>query len=122
MEMKPVLKYGSRLLPLDSDLSTIGRKLDNTIVLSTQTVSRYHAEIVLINGEYFLRDLNSSSGTFLNDRRIAHPVALKSGDRITMADIDLIFMLDEKDFDTTTQSRTSPLDSADLEDKPAIND
>jgi pSer/pThr/pTyr-binding forkhead associated (FHA) protein len=114
--MKPVLKYGSRLLPLDSDLSTIGRKLDNTIVLSSQTVSRYHAEIVFINGEFFLRDLNSSSGTYLNDRRIAFPVALKSGDRITMADVEVVFMLDEQEFDDTTMSRTSPLDPKDLQE------
>ena len=113
--MKPVLKYGSRLLPLDSDLSTIGRKLDNTIVLSSQTVSRYHAEIVLIKGEFFLRDLNSSSGTYLNDRRIAFPEILKSGDRITMADIEVVFMLDEEEFDDTTKTRTSPLDPKDLD-------
>lgn len=114
--MKPVLKYGSRLLPLDSELSTIGRKFDNTIVLSSQTISRYHAEIVLVNDEYILRDLNSSSGTYLNDRRIAFPEVLKSGDRINMADVELIFIMDEQEYDTTTRSRTSPLDPADLND------
>jgi pSer/pThr/pTyr-binding forkhead associated (FHA) protein len=114
--MKPVLKYGSRLLPLDSELSTIGRKFDNTIVLSSQTISRYHAEIVLINDEYILRDLNSSSGTYLNDRRIAFPEVLKSGDRINMADVELIFIMDEQEYNTTTRSRTSPLDPADLND------
>ncbi|MFN2144911.1 MAG: FHA domain-containing protein [Anaerolineales bacterium] len=113
--MKPVLKYGSRLLPLDSELSTIGRKFDNTIVLSSQTISRYHAEIVLINGDYVLRDLNSSSGTYLNDRRIAFPEVLKSGDRINMADVELIFMKDEQEYDTT-KSRTSPLDPKDLDE------
>ncbi|MBN2045230.1 MAG: FHA domain-containing protein [Anaerolineales bacterium] len=113
--MKPVLKYGSRLLPLDADLSTIGRKLDNTIVLSSQSVSRYHAEIVLINGEYFLRDLNSSSGTYLNERRIAYPVALQSGDKITMADIELFFMFEDVEIDDTTRTRTTPLDASDLD-------
>lgn len=107
--MNAYLKYETRILPVQSDLVTLGRKLDNNIVLSSKSVSRYHAEIVLINEEYFLRDLNSSSGTFLNDRRIAHAVALKNGDIITIADIDLEFVLSDEELDVKSKKRTSPL-------------
>ncbi len=33
-----------------------------------------------------------------------------------MAEIELVFMMDEQEYDTTTKSRTSPLDPTDLED------
>lgn len=114
--MNAYLKYGSRVLPIQGDLATLGRKLDNTIVLSAKSVSRYHAEIVLINQEYYLRDLNSSSGTYLNERRIAHAVPLKSGDRITIADIDLEFIISDQDLDVTSKKRTEQLKSSDSSD------
>jgi len=110
--MNAYLKYESRVLAVPGDLVTLGRKLDNTIVLSAKSVSRYHAEIVLINQEFYLRDLNSSSGTYLNERRIAHAVPLKSGDRITIADIDLEFIISDEDLDVTSKKRTEQLKSS----------
>lgn len=107
--MKAYLLYESRILPVPGEMATLGRKLDNTIVLASKTVSRYHAEIVLVNNEYFLRDLNSSSGTYLNERRVAHPVPIKTGDKISIADIELEFIISDVDLDTSSKQRTSPL-------------
>ncbi|MBE0675592.1 MAG: FHA domain-containing protein [Bacteroidales bacterium] len=107
--MYAYLIYETRVLPVNGDVATIGRKLDNTIVLSSKAVSRYHAEVLLTDGEYYLQDLNSSSGTFLNERRIAHPSLMKSGDFIRIADINLEFVLSDEDLDTHTKKRTSPL-------------
>jgi adenylate cyclase len=50
-------------------------------------VSRRHALIHLQNiGELWLIDFGSSNGTFLNKRRIHHPIRLSDGDRITVGD------------------------------------
>jgi len=66
---------------------SLGRTATNTIVLESPKVSRRHALIHLQNiGELWLIDLGSSNGTFLNKRRIHHPVRLSDGDQITIGD------------------------------------
>ena len=66
---------------------SLGRTAANTIVLESPKVSRRHALIHLQNiGELWLIDFGSSNGTFLNKRRIQHPVRLSDGDQITIGD------------------------------------
>jgi class 3 adenylate cyclase len=66
---------------------SLGRSVANTIVLESSKVSRRHALIHLQNiGEPWLIDFGSSNGTFLNKRRIQHPVRLSDGDQITIGD------------------------------------
>src|SRR5205823_13804524 len=67
--------------------SSLGRTGANRIVLDSPKVSRQHALIHLQNiGEFWLIDFGSSNGTFLNKRRIHHPVRLNDGDQITVGD------------------------------------
>ncbi len=57
-------------------------------------MSRRHALIHLQNiGELWLIDFGSSNGTFLNKRRIHHPIRLRDGDQITIG--DLVFKVRE---------------------------
>ena len=66
---------------------SLGRTAANTIVLESPKVSRRHALIHLQNiGELWLIDFGSSNGTFLNKRRIHHPIRLSDGDQITIGD------------------------------------
>jgi adenylate cyclase len=66
---------------------SIGRAGPNTIVLESPKVSRRHALIHRQNvGELWLIDFGSSNGTFLNKRRIHHPIRLNDGDHITIGD------------------------------------
>jgi adenylate cyclase len=66
---------------------SLGRTPANRIVLESPKVSRRHALIHLQNiGELWLIDFGSSNGTFLNKRRIHHPVRLSDGDQITIGD------------------------------------
>lgn len=66
---------------------SLGRAGANTIVLDSPKVSRRHALIHLQNiGELWLIDFGSSNGTFLNKRRIHHPIRLSDGDQITIGD------------------------------------
>ena len=66
---------------------SVGRTAANTIVLESPKVSRQHALIHLQNiGELWLIDFGSSNGTFLNKRRIQHPIRLSDGDQITFGD------------------------------------
>ena len=66
---------------------SLGRAGVSTIVLESPKVSRRHALIHLQNiGELWLIDFGSSNGTFLNKRRIHHPIRLTDGDQITVGD------------------------------------
>ena len=66
---------------------SLGRTPANAIVLDSPKVSRRHALIHLQNvGELWLIDFGSSNGTFLNKRRIHHPIRLSDGDQIAIGD------------------------------------
>ena len=58
-------------------------------------VSRHHARIVADAGGYFLEDLGSANGTFLNDRRLPHgvPTRMRNGDRVRIGKVQLTFIL-----------------------------
>ncbi|MGD8456725.1 MAG: FHA domain-containing protein [Anaerolineales bacterium] len=70
---------------------TIGRRFDNNLVVSVNTVSRHHAVIQREEGHYVIIDLNSTGGTFVNDKKVMKAV-LKSGDSILLADTPLVFV------------------------------
>jgi len=66
---------------------SVGRTAANTIVLDSPKVSRRPRLIHLQNvGELWLIDFGSSNGTFLNKRRIHHPIRLSDGDQIIIGD------------------------------------
>jgi hypothetical protein len=56
--------------PLNADRMTIGRRPDSDIFLDDVTVSRDHALLVRRSGDYYLDDLGSLNGTYVNRQRI----------------------------------------------------
>lgn len=89
---------------------TVGRALKNCIVLDSQKVSRRHAVINVQNiGEFWLIDLGSSNGTFLNHRRLHQPVRLADQDEIIIGDRAFVFRQPEEiseAYRTTLAERT----------------
>ncbi len=65
---------------------TIGRSATNDLVLSKMSISRAHAEVVVKGGEFFLQDLGSRHGTYINGVRVEgpNPVRLGSGSNIQL--------------------------------------
>ena len=62
---------------------TVGREENQVIQILDQGVSRAHAEIFRLGEMCFVRDLNSTNGTFVNGERIASQ-RLQDGDRLTL--------------------------------------
>ena len=54
-----------------TDSLSVGRGSDNDVVLGSKEVSRNHAQLSILNGQLYVKDLASSNGTFINDERIA---------------------------------------------------
>ena len=61
---------------------TIGRELDNDVVVADPLVSRRHAVVERGSGEPLLRDLDSFNGTFLNNSRVEGPARLRPRDLV----------------------------------------
>lgn len=76
---------------LQGSETIVGRRGDCDIVLANATVSRRHARIFSEDGTYYVDDLGSSRGTFLNEDRVVTRVPLREGDWIRIADAVLVF-------------------------------
>ncbi|MBE0687917.1 MAG: DUF3662 domain-containing protein [Anaerolineaceae bacterium] len=88
------------IFPLTIAITQIGRKNDNHLIIDDPTISRNHAQIRNINGNFVLFDLNSTSGTFVNGVRIKQAL-LRTGDVISIANYPLVYgeESDPNDFD-----------------------
>jgi len=65
---------------------TLGRNPDNTLVLAANSVSKQHARLSFRDGDYYLEDLGSRMGTFVNKKRLSEhvPVRLQEGDQFSL--------------------------------------
>ena len=88
---------------------SIGRNLDNHLVIQEPTVSRKHAEIRLQDDQYLLIDLDSTSGTFLNGKQVQSQSVLHSGDSILIADTPIVFVDNAPHLTEKATTPTSPL-------------
>lgn len=76
---------------LTGETITIGRALENDIVITSKRVSREHARVRREGWRVILEDLGSTNGTFLNDERVLAPQELHDADRIKIGDVILVF-------------------------------
>ena len=84
---------GNRYLPLvGSTCWTVGRSDDNNFVIPDRWISRNHAMLQCMEtGEFYLIDLGSRNGSFVNGRRVSVPVTLRHGDHLTFGQTELDF-------------------------------
>jgi len=97
-----------REIDLDQEVTSIGRKAVNDIHLDSLAVSGAHAKILLLGGDCFLEDLESTNGTYVNGDRITKHV-LKHCDKIAIGKHEFLYQneaaaaedQDEEDFEKT---------------------
>ena len=92
-ETKPAsyLMFNNKRIDLVAKI-TIGRGSDNDVVVDNKLASRHHALIQKIKNVYFLKDVGSTNGTFLNGTKIPSDkyVKLMPGDKITIGNMSLV--------------------------------
>ena len=83
-------QLGKRFSLVDGEVS-IGRGIDNTVILNSDSISRSHAGIEIRAGGYYLIDRHSTNGTYVNDE-IVQDCQLRRGDQIKIGDTILKFL------------------------------
>ena len=81
---------GCRQVDLLQPVVSIGRALDNDVIIEDPRVSRHHAQFRRRYGRYVLYDLGSSGGTTINDYPVEECV-LHSGDVVSLAGVQVIY-------------------------------
>ncbi len=69
--------------------STLGRVAPNTVVLPDPAVSARHSRLAYRQGEWWLEDLGSANGTYLNGAPVEKPTPVRDGDEIELAQVKL---------------------------------
>jgi len=75
---------------------TFGRDAGNDVVLNKPNVSRFHAQVTRVGRRYYVTDLRSANGTFINDKRVEGDVWLNPQDTIRIGPYK--FVLGEDQF------------------------
>jgi pSer/pThr/pTyr-binding forkhead associated (FHA) protein len=96
--LKIILKFNSTVikeLKIDQDEIIIGRDSGNDIQIDNIGVSREHAKIIKSENYYFIEDLNSTNGTFVNGKKI-NKKYLKEDDEVSIGKHSLQIILEER--------------------------
>lgn len=89
------------IVPVRGERTVIGRHPSCQVVLENGAVSRHHAQILETHGAYYLEDLRSRNGTFVNGERVEGRRELLDGDEIRLCDVTLEFEMSSTDGSST---------------------
>src|SRR5258708_21021614 len=89
-------KLKGGIFPLDDEAIVIGRETAAGLCLADAAVSRRHSRIERTGDQFWLSDLQSLNGTFVNDVPVKQR-ALLHGDRIRIGDTQFLFLLHDGD-------------------------
>jgi pSer/pThr/pTyr-binding forkhead associated (FHA) protein len=91
-----LLKFNEIVLKVfqsDKAEITIGRNMKNDIQIDNLAVSNFHARVGRSDGNYVIEDLNSTNGTYINEKKI-NKWELKDGDTADIGKHSLTFLLE----------------------------
>ncbi len=111
-DQKPARLIGSTGDVYEFSLGSVslGRSDDNQIVLDSRKASRRHALIYYQAGDYFIQDLDSKNGTWLNGEKLTGSRVLRDGDRFKIGELEFTFDLSyNNDFTETASTFTTLL-------------
>ena len=98
-------QHDRRVVPVDKDPFTIGRRIGSDLHLTNGDVSRVHAEITAVDGGFRICDRGSRHGTFVNGEAVTEH-RLVHGDRVRLGQRDgaeFVFLSEEGSADQSTE-------------------
>jgi serine phosphatase RsbU (regulator of sigma subunit)/pSer/pThr/pTyr-binding forkhead associated (FHA) protein len=84
-------KDKGKVYTIQRDETVLGRLAYCDVVFAQKNISRQHTRVVRSGGEYYVEDLNSTNGTFLNGKRVRKRTRLQDQDLIRVYDITVMF-------------------------------
>lgn len=75
-----------KVFELAKDVVTLGRDVNNDLVINDAEVSRNHGRLTSQSGGYLIEDLASTNGTFVNGQRLIGPKLLNPGDVVGLGE------------------------------------
>ncbi len=90
---------------LEKNFVTMGRSKENDLPIDDLSVSRKHAVLEREGNSFFITDLNSSNGTYVNSRKITEKTPIGMEDIIIVGRVHLSYRLDEAEDGTVQMSR-----------------
>ncbi|HBL17946.1 MAG: hypothetical protein A2X36_03950 [Elusimicrobia bacterium GWA2_69_24] len=93
---KLLLKFNAAVIKeivFDKPSFSVGRKPDNDIVIDNPAVSGHHCKLANIGDTYFVEDLESTNGTYVNQKRVMK-AGLHHNDVVTIARHSIVFLED----------------------------
>lgn len=98
-----------KAFPLEKTDLTLGRELNNDIVINDPEISRKHVHLFVQGSVFVIEDLGSTNGTFVNGVRLTVPASLRPGDAITFGErITAVFEAAQPDPDATVVAGAPP--------------
>src|SRR5262249_40523810 len=76
-----------------SDRVSFGRDPGCTVFIPVKSVSRRHAQIVRVQDEYYIEDLQSGNGTFVNNIQVTGRTLLRHNDQVRICDFLATFLV-----------------------------
>lgn len=85
-------KEQGRIIPIDRAVILVGRSADcDAVVTGSQKISRRHCCLVQVDEEYYVRDLGSMNGVWLNGNKVKRVARLTAGDNLSIGDVEFLF-------------------------------
>ena len=83
--------YSGREKTLAGDAVTIGRDVEASIQILDRSASRFHCEVFPVGGMWFVRDLDSKNGTYINGEPLEDEELMREGDVIRIGSVELVY-------------------------------
>ena len=81
-----------KLIAIDRAVVLVGRSADcDAVITHSQKISRKHCCLVQADDQYYVRDLGSMNGVWLNGTKVAQQSRLSLGDKLSIGDVEFLF-------------------------------
>jgi pSer/pThr/pTyr-binding forkhead associated (FHA) protein len=74
---------------------TLGRNPTCDCVLDDETISAFHARLMFRHNQWWVEDLKSTNGTFINGQQVASAVVVTSNDNLRIGQVDFAINIEE---------------------------
>ncbi|MBL9130451.1 MAG: FHA domain-containing protein [Verrucomicrobiaceae bacterium] len=100
----------SGALELTAERMTLGRADDNQLVITDDSVSSHHGEVVFDGNAWYITDLGSTNGTKVGGQRVEN-IELAHGGAFTLGYVECVFLGDEEEAPAAAPSRAAAASS-----------